>query len=462
MRKVPYTLRSFVEIAESENRRGRDISRLDPEVRRVTRALHDQRERYFADVARLDKEESTRDDIRKTYRLDRQELRRARDQAVETAMHTALLTFEKKLSSDEFSFGLREGPKVGVKLTPTYRIDSAIDVTYPAKQAADVVKRAARLDAISRNSVIRALQVALEKNYSHAIYKIDVAEFFESIDHAVLTERLATLPELDCVTTQIIRRLLKEYEVIRGTDTGLPRGVGLSSHLAEFYLNRFDSKLKTHPGVLFYARYVDDIIMVLESSNDLVKVKHATTTELDSLKLELNENKTFDVTTDEHGNYKSRTEIEYLGYRFSRQVGSLSTGLTARRKGRRATRLEKALQTWLDTKPNASFPNTGHNGLLLDRVRYLAGNTRLLNSKSNVAIGLYFSNSALDPEAEELIELDATLETFRKHHASKMPRKMSTRLAQVSFVEMFANQTFLRFRQKRIEQIVSIWKGNGR
>ncbi|GAA1936811.1 RNA-directed DNA polymerase [Brevibacterium antiquum] len=462
MRKVPYTLRSFVEIAESENRRGRDISHLDPEVRRVTRALHDRRDRYFADLALLDKDESSRDVIRKTYRSDRQELRRARDQTVETAMHTALLTFEEKLSKGEFSFGLREGHKVGTKPTPTYRIESAPDVVYPAKQAADVVKRAARLEAISRNSAVRALQAALQKNYSHAIYKIDVANFFESIDHYVLTERLNTLPDLDSVTTQIIRRLLKEFEAIRGTDTGLPRGVGLSSHLAEFYLNRFDSKLKTHPGVLFYARYVDDIIMVLENSNDLAKVKDAATTELASLKLELNEHKTFDVVTDEQGNYKSITEFDYLGYRFSRQAGSLSTRLTARRKDRRATRLEKALQAWLDTAPNASFPNTGHNGLLLDRVRYLAGNTRLINSKSNVAIGLYFSNSALDPEADELIELDATLEAFRKHHASKIPKKMSTRLAQISFVEMFANQTFLRFRQKRIEQIVSIWKEKGR
>src|SRR5690606_17200506 len=108
------------------------------------------------------------------------------------------------------------------------------------------------------------------------------------------------------------------------------------------------------------------------------------------------------------------------------------------------------------------WPNHGHNGLLLDRVRYLAGNTKLLNSKSNVAIGLYFSNSALDPDALELTELDASLNAFCERHASKMPTELRERLEAISFVDMFASRQCLRFRQKRIEQIVRIWKGAGR
>lgn len=462
MKTIPYTLRSFIELAENENRRGKDISRLDPDVGRATRALRERRERFLTEIKRLERDDPTRDEVRKTYREDRLELRRERDQAVEAAMHDALSTFEEQLSNDEFTFGLTEGPKVGPKQTPTYRTDAALDIAYPAKQAADAVKRAARIDASSRNSIIRALQETLDKKYLHAIYKVDVQEFFESVPHRTLLERLATYPELDSVTSQLIRCLLHEYESIKGSDIGLPRGVGLSSHLAELYLSGFDSKLKTHPGVLFYARYVDDIVMVLDSGTHLAEVKDLVVSELSSLQLTLNRDKTFELITNDAGDYPLGTQIEYLGYRFSRADGRLTTGLTAKRKGRRSARLQQALNAWLGTSPDATDPNDGHNGLLVDRVRYLAGNTKLLNSKSNVAIGLYFSNSALAPGAAELIELDDILRAFLHDHASKMPEKMRKRVSRISFVEMFESKTFLRFRQKRIERIVSIWKGEAR
>ena len=462
MKAIPYTLRSFVELAENENRRGKDISRLDPDVGRVTRALRERRERFLAEIKNVEKDDPSRDEVRKTYREDRLELRRERDQAVEAAMHVALSTFEERLSKDEFTFGLKDGPKVGPKSTPTYRTDAALDIAYPAKQAADAVKRAARIDASSRNSIIRALQEALDKKYLHAIYKVDVQEFFESIPHRPLLERLATYSELDSVTGQLIRRLLHEYELIKGIDVGLPRGVGLSSHLAELYLSGFDSRLKTHAGVLFYARYVDDIVMVLDSDSRLAEMRDLVASELESLHLKLNRDKTFELITNASGNYPQGKEIEYLGYRFARADGRLTTGLTVKRKKRRSARLEQALNAWLATSPSAVSPNAGHNGLLVDRVRYLAGNTKLLNSKSNVAIGLYFSNSALTPHAAELVELDGNLRVFIENHASKMPDKMRERMAQISFVEMFANQTFLRFRQRRIEQIMSIWKGQTR
>lgn len=462
MKAIPYTLRSFIELAENENRRGRDISRLHPDVGRATRALRERRKRFLAEIKRLERDDLARDEVRTAYREDRLELRRERDQAVEAAMHDALSRFEEQLSNDKFTFGLREGPKVGPKSTPTYRTAAAAEIAFPAKQAADAVKRAARIDTSSRNSIIRALQDTLDKKYLHAIYRVDVQEFFESIPHRTLLERLTSFPELDRVTSQLIRRLLHEYESIKRADIGLPRGVGLSSHLAELYLSNLDFKLKTHPGVLFYARYVDDIIMVLDNATHLAEVKDLVVSELGSLQLTLNQDKTFELTTNDAGDYLPGEQIEYLGYRFSRADGRLITGLTFKRKKRRSVRLEQALNAWLATSPSAVDPNDGHNGLLVDRVRYLAGNTKLLNSKSNVAIGLYFSNSALTLDAAELVELDCILQSFIENHASKMPDKMRERMAQISFVEMFASQTFLRFRQKRIEQIMGIWKGQTR
>lgn len=458
VRTLPYTLRGFIELAESENRRGRDISRYDAGVARANRALRDARKRHLAELGRASDDEQERSAIRDSYSEVRHDLVRQRDLAVETALHSALTSFENKLTKDAFSFGLIPGPHVAGKAT--YQVSSTLDVTFPAKQAADAVKRAAGIDAPSRNSIIRALQTALSKRYQHVIYKVDVKEFFESVDHETLVDRLATHPALDSVTVSLVRRLLAEYETFSPGRTGLPRGVGLSSALAELYLNHFDSKVKTHPGVLFYARYVDDMVIVLENEVALNKVKNEMSSELATLKLELNDAKTLELITLKDGNYPGGKEVEYLGYRIGCSADKLTTGLTEKRKQRRIQRLETAIQHWLDTAPNAVWPNHGHNGLLIDRIRYLAGNTKLINSKSNVAIGLYFSNSALDVDAHELVELDLMLNEFCKLHASKLTPKMRERIERISFVEMFASREYLRFRQKRVEEIVGIWKGN--
>ncbi|WP_162246296.1 antiviral reverse transcriptase Drt3a [Microbacterium sp. Root1433D1] len=452
---APYTVRSFVDLANLENRRGKDISRLDPEVGRVTRALRAARQRYLRRAKRYARDSPERLALRAAYRVQRSDLRKRRDAAIESALRDALRVFEDKFSDDRFSFELVAGPLAGGK--PTYQIGSTLPITYPAKQAAASVRSALAVEAPSRNSVVRALRSALDRPYHHAILKIDIERFFESIDHFELRARVSRYSSLDRVSAALTERLLWEYAVLAKSQLGLPRGVGLSSHLAELYMREFDTRVRTQPGVLFYARYVDDIVIVSENATALAKIKAVAVDTLNQLKLITNSGKTYELVADKKGDYPSGEHLEYLGYKFTRAGGRLAVGLTNQRKGRRVKRLEAALQAWLSTLPNASWPNHGHNGMLLDRIRYLAGNTKLLNSKSNVAIGLYFSNSALDENAGELRELDVMIQEFCLLHGSKMPDKLRSRIESISFVDMFHSRSFLRFNQKRVERIVSIW-----
>lgn len=454
--QAPYTIRSFVDLANLENRRGKDISRLDPEVGRVTRALRAARQRYLRRAKKLARDSPERIAARETYRAQRHDLRRKRDEAIETALRGALHAFEERFSEGQFSFELVAGSLVGGK--PTYQIGSSLQVRYPAKQAAASVQTAVAVEAPSRNSVIRALRSAIDKPYHHAILKLDIERFFESIDHFELRKRVSRYPGLDRISISLTERLLWEYGAITRSQLGLPRGVGLSSHLAELYMSEFDSKVKSHPGVLFYARYVDDVVIVSENAGALASVRAAALAALDELKLSPNLTKTYERVADGNGEYPAGESLEYLGYRFTRIGRRLTVGLTDKRKTRRVARLELAIQHWLSTLPNASWPNHGHNGILLDRIRYLAGNTKLLNSKSNVAIGLYFSNSALDVDAEELRELDGLLRAFCLQHGSKMPDRLRSRIESISFVRMFGERVFLRFDQKRVERIVSLWE----
>lgn len=453
----PYTLESFIRLVELQNQRGNDLSREDREVRRATRALQKRRLAFRLAMSKYTKGDPTRDLLRAKYEEDRRALRLDRDSAVELAMHNALATFEHNLRQTTFTFDLKTGPVVLKK--QTYSIASRLDVQVPARQASDVLKKSTSVTGSSRNSIIRALKEALGKQYTHAVYKIDIQSFFESIPHEILLRKVTDRPDLDRLTIDLVRRLLTEYEAFSGSAIGLPRGVGLSSQLAELYMRDFDSRFKAHPGVLFYARYVDDMVLILESERVLQAVKQSVVTELSSLSLATNSVKTHDFMAGEDGSYLPADHLEYLGYRFHRNSKALETSLTTARKNRRRTRLERALNQWLLTSPNSAMPNHGHDGLLVDRVKFLASNTRLVNSKSEVAIGLYHSNSALDPGSIEFLELDAILEGFLKDNSSKMTDQVFAKLSSISFAQMFITKPFLRFRQGRLDQITKVWIG---
>lgn len=63
MNAIPYTLRSFIELAKNENCRGKDISRLDPDVGRATRTLRERRERLLVEIKRLERDDPARNEV---------------------------------------------------------------------------------------------------------------------------------------------------------------------------------------------------------------------------------------------------------------------------------------------------------------------------------------------------------------------------------------------------------------
>lgn len=456
MSGVPYTLQSLRELAERESRRGKDISRIIPDMDIAVSALRERRERYKLEVSALTRGSTAYDEARAKYLEERISLRASRDDVLENSLEQALQNFEAYLSDNSFIYELEPAVKLGDR--QTYCISNNLPVAFPAKQAAHVVRNLKFTGSYSRNSITRALKESLEKNYSHTVYRLDIKSFFDSIPHERLLFKLRTEPRFDRITEALVAKLLTEYSEITGSPKGVPQGVGISSHLAEFYMGDFDRQMKTTRGVLFYARYVDDIVLVMDTEETLSTVKQSISESLEALQLIINDEKTTEIITDKKGNYASGESLNYLGYRFERTNGSLTTGLTERRHARRISRLQKSFQHWLDGSPDKTNPNTGRDGLLHDRVRYLAGNTKLLNSKANVAVGLYFSNSALDEDAQELKELDTLLSEFLAEHIDKLSPRLYERLSCIGFVDSFRDKPFYRFSQQRLKRIVQLWQ----
>lgn len=152
---------------------------------------------------------------------------------------------------------------------------------------------------------LKKLKKAIQEDPEGTEYclKLDVKKYYPSISHRVLK--------------QLMRRMFKDKdllwlldEIIDSTegDTGIPIGNYMSQWFGNLYLARFDHWLKEVVGVKYYYRYMDDIIILSGSKEELreilTKIEMYFTNELE---LKIKENyQIFPVAS---------RGIDFLGYR---------------------------------------------------------------------------------------------------------------------------------------------------
>jgi len=93
--------------------------------------------------------------------------------------------------------------------------------------------------------------------------------------------------------------------------------------------------------------------------------------------------------------------------------------------------------------------------LIVQRIRFLCGNTKLLNNKNNILVGIYYSNSQLT-EYDDLERLDDCLNT---HINSKITSNhLKDRLKKYSYKKGYIEKRFSSFRTSELMNIMKIWK----
>lgn len=136
--------------------------------------------------------------------------------------------------------------------------------------------------------------------------KIDVRKFFDSIDHAVLKEKLRRVFVADADLLSFLYMIIDSYESTPGK--GLPLGNQSSQWFALYYLDRIDRIIKEQFQIRAYSRYMDDMILIHPEKSVLKKCL----TELrrianEELKLEFNEKTQI---------FPIRAGVNYLGFHF--------------------------------------------------------------------------------------------------------------------------------------------------
>lgn len=160
---------------------------------------------------------------------------------------------------------------------PVYSIGATAEEFFAMQVLCRNVKTLFKITMSSRDEILSQLKMLLREDKSrYYIIRTDVCNCFESIPHDRLFEYLEGNNLLDVKSKSLLRGLIrKEFEsknlrpVITTPQTGIPRGCAISSLLSEFYLSKIDALIRrTLPGIVFMARYVDDIILVIHPDLD--------------------------------------------------------------------------------------------------------------------------------------------------------------------------------------------------
>lgn len=173
--------------------------------------------------------------------------------------------------------------------------------SYACRRGKGAHRAVARLDEFKRK---------VSRNNSRKAYvlKADVRKYFDTIDHQILLKIISRKIK-DKKTMKLIKKIVESYEGkgdLKGK--GVPIGNLTSQLFANIYLNELDHFVKEKLGVLFYIRYMDDIVILNPSIDFLSKTKEAISEFLRkrlSLKLHPRKSRIFPLARG----------VDFLGYR---------------------------------------------------------------------------------------------------------------------------------------------------
>lgn len=440
-----FTADNFRKIFDYENRKGVYLEgEFFPEVEKITKELK-RCATEFRDLKKKKDSLSAADyESQKTALNEKKEKFREKK---ETLLTEELEAISSEITDGNFSIKLKEVVIGSAK--KAYTTEKSASAYFAFKQIQYNIRKLYKVKQGNRYNIVCQLRELLSDQFPKYVIRTDIKEFFESIHRDRLISKINNEPLLTLLSKKIIRHILREYSLISCNSNGVPRGIGVSSYLSELYMRDLDESIRAQPDVVFYARYVDDIIVVYapKPNSDTLILKKDLMGIIAELGLNVNQEKTkiFDLT--KPGN----VSLDYLGYNITFGSGNIILKLTKKKIEKYKN---KVLISFNSYHKDAKFNEQQARKILIKRIRFLTSNTRLLNNKRHAVVGIYFSNSLLN-----CISALSGLDAYLQNEISKIPHEtLKKRLNTMSFTEGFSQKRFSRFSTADLAKIVGVWK----
>jgi hypothetical protein len=339
------------------------------------------------------------------------------------------------------------------------------------------LRRAVGPQTTNRDQVVRNISRLLAEGTPYCVLRIDIKSFYESIDQTSLQRSLRVLTALNEQSRDLLSSLLLHFNSLGGV--GVPRGLAISAPLSEIVLRDFDKAVAEIQGVHFYARYVDDIVIV---ASDAIPPKPLMekVSKLLPLGLRLNSSKSgLSVIPSIVSPVKAGgapplalCEFDFLGYRFMVHEPNRTRERPGDHERRVDIEIAKGKKRKIKTRMVRAFLQFSIDNRfedLIDRIRFLSCNFCVRDYRTNKRklAGIYFGYPQLGGKSSQsLLELNRFLRgvvlgkssRFSKATPTTLSQKQKRRLLSMCFVRGHSKRTFLRFSTNRIGEIQGCWK----
>ena len=298
-----------------------------------------------------------------------------------------------------------------------YTVENAPASYYAVKQLQRNINKTFKVIQADRNKIIKQIFNIASDGFPKIIIKTDIKSFYESIHQDKLFKKIENNTLLSPFSKKLIKRLFYEFEDKKDKTKiplgkGVPRGIGISAYLSELYMRDIDNEIKALEDVIYYARYVDDIIVIIcpktesKKRDYLSEIRAIVSKNLLELKdgTDGEENKTQEIILFQNKNKNKKDfdsdEFKYLGYKFILKhfPKNCKTDLTIEISDNKIK--EKYIDRLAAIVPayttDAKYNEKEARNIMFTRLKFLAGNFHLNNNKRNIKSGVFYSNRMLE------------------------------------------------------------------
>ncbi len=332
--------------------------------------------------------------------------------------------FSNQILQQQFQFQLHYNP-----LTEIFSVGNDAPSFYAIKQLQANISNIFKVKQSDRNRIIKQIFNIVSDGFPKIIIKTDIKSFYESIPQERLFNLIEDNTLLSPISKKLIRKIFYAFETQKDTSKiapklGVPRGIGISAYLSELYMREIETRIKEMTDLIYYARYVDDIVIIFApktistQGEYLNKIKKIITTDNYLLLKDGSDNeptKTVEIQFLE-GNKTER--FDFLGYSFiCNKNGAhasdfcIKLELSKNKINKYKTRLKQSVQAY---NKDSQYNERMARNLLFSRLKFLTGNFHLNNNKKNIKAGIFYSNAMLclnkcENVYKNLIDLDKYL-----------------------------------------------------
>jgi len=335
------------------------------------------------------------------------------------------------------------------------------------------LRRATSVRQPDRQMIVSSLMHLLAEGTPFRIYRLDIKSFYESFVTPDVIGTINAINSLSPQTKRLIEKTFAFFTAVGGQ--GIPRGLALSAVASELMMAIFDQKIRNSTGVFFYARYVDDIVVVTHAMENKTSFLRTVVKSLPR-GLALNETKQKIRSAGEPvtpGPVASTIlSFSYLGYEFcvkepirnkaippKRHFRTIDINISKDKLTRYKTRICRA---FLD------FARTGDYQLLSDRMIFLTSNfsVRDINTGRRKLAGIFYNYPYVSNTAGGSLEqLDKFLrDAVRGGHgrlfsqsSALLTSQQKRELLTLSFKRGHENRTFRYFHPKHVGVMQECW-----